>query len=719
MPPSRLGGFTLRPDQRATTARVLAALRAEGGALLADPPGTGKTVIALAVARALAATDPRGTAPASVVAPAALRAQWQRAADRAGTPIRFTSLESLGRATTLPRAPLVIVDEAHHVRSPATRRYARLAEGCIGARVLLLTATPVVNRPADRDALLALFLGARAAALEAERIARIVIRRRDAGAVRPAIRRLPPLAGAADLPGLGEAIRTLPPPLPAADGTAARALVRLSLAMAWRSGVAALDAVLRRRILRGTALREALAGGRWPDRRDLRRWAVGDDALQLAFPAIAASPLTGDAEAARRTLEAHLDAVAALRRLVTPARDADTAARAEAIRALRDAHPARRVVVLAAHADTIHALWSILRHDAGTVAVTGTRVRAAAGRWSRTEVLAGLGPRAGPLRTGDPRAIRLLLATDLLAEGVELQGAGILVHADRAWTPARHEQREGRLARVGASVHEVLVARFRAPRGGRALVRLGLRLARKAAARRAAILEADALTAVRRTLERWGSAPDVSGPRIAAVRPAGGTSSPGRVAFLALVRDGDGLALVAGRRDGARWRVTRAPRGLLAVVRRLDSAMRTGEVDAPASLASEVRRVLATDLRRREARRLLGDPDGPAALRRRATAHADAGLARAAPAERLARATDAEAFLAQVRATPGIGAERRLARTLRAGALPDVAARGAVPGASTAERGAAGRPAALHPRPEAPEGDPPRPRLAALLILRG
>jgi superfamily II DNA/RNA helicase len=125
------------------------------------------------------------------------------------------------------------------------------------------------------------------------------------------------------------------------------------------------------------------------------------------------------------------------------------------------------------------------------VAITGERVSAAHGKWSRAELLHALGPRAGPLRDDDPRAIRILLATDLLAEGVELQGVRILVHADRTWTPARHEQREGRIARIGAAGAEVLVTRMLAPLGAVPLLRLSARLARKQRARVAAVESAE------------------------------------------------------------------------------------------------------------------------------------------------------------------------------------------------------------------------------------
>ena len=135
---TRVGAFTLRAEQRRTLAAVRAALEEFGGALLADPPGTGKTIVALAVA-AVTTAPARGDdgARTLVVAPATLRAQWAAQAARAGVPITFRSLESLSRGAARERPGLVIVDEAHHLREPATRRHAHLAGLCEGTRVLL------------------------------------------------------------------------------------------------------------------------------------------------------------------------------------------------------------------------------------------------------------------------------------------------------------------------------------------------------------------------------------------------------------------------------------------------------------------------------------------------------------------------------------------------------------------------------------------------------
>src|SRR5436309_15573578 len=72
--------------------------------------------------------------------------------------------ESLSRNRCRPFPPstapcrLFLIDEAHRFRNPLTNRYRALAKLVVGARVLLITATPVHNRIADLFHLFRLFL---------------------------------------------------------------------------------------------------------------------------------------------------------------------------------------------------------------------------------------------------------------------------------------------------------------------------------------------------------------------------------------------------------------------------------------------------------------------------------------------------------------------------------------------------------------------------------
>jgi len=73
-------------------------------------------------------------------------------------------------------------------------------------------------------------------------------------------------------------------------------------------------------------------------------------------------------------------------------------------------------------------------------------------------------------KTSSADRIDLLLSTDLLSEGVNLQDAEVVVHLDIPWTAARLEQRVGRLARMGSKHSTVTVYLIRPPASAAALL---------------------------------------------------------------------------------------------------------------------------------------------------------------------------------------------------------------------------------------------------------
>src|SRR5207247_4168164 len=93
---------------------------------------------------------------------AVLVRQWRALLEEHGAEAPILTHESLSASTVLlpdrPTVRLFVVDEAHRFRNPATNRYRALAKFVVGARVLLVTATPVHNRIADLFHLFRLFL---------------------------------------------------------------------------------------------------------------------------------------------------------------------------------------------------------------------------------------------------------------------------------------------------------------------------------------------------------------------------------------------------------------------------------------------------------------------------------------------------------------------------------------------------------------------------------
>jgi hypothetical protein len=192
---------------------------------------------------------------------------------------------------------------------------------------------------------------------------------------------------------------------------------------------------------------------------------------------------------------------------------------------------------------------------------------------SRGAVMAQFAPAASrpacpPAREAE--RIDLLLTTDLLSEGVNLQEASVVIHLDMPWTPARLAQRVGRIARLGSAHHRVHVYAVAPPVSAETLLGVERRLRAKldAAGRAIGVTgsilpgdvapgnspEADAMpgppehiAAARAVVRRWrlesgdslNSVRESTGVVCAAVR----ADSPGWLA--ACVRDGRPLLLTS------------------------------------------------------------------------------------------------------------------------------------------------------------------------------
>lgn len=668
-----VGTIALLPHQRSAASQVLAILARHGVALLADDVGLGKTYAALAVAAHYDHVE--------IIAPATLLPMWRTAIAATGaTPSALISLHRFSHhELDVPPASdgrrLVIIDEAHHLRTRSTRRYRAIAQHVIGAHVLLVSATPLHNRRTDPSALFALTLGEHTPRI-GPALAPLIVRHTHQDAARgaattlgahpgpttqpalhrPAVRHHAPVRLTMHRPIL-DAILALPAPLPAHDGAAAGALIRLGLLRAWCSSDAALASAVRRRRLRGAALEDALRAGRHPTNAELRTWVVGEFDGQLAFPELLTDHATDGAPLLER-LTRHLDALADLAQLHERlhARREDTDHQRVAwLRALKTQHPHTPILAFSQFTRTVDALQRALRDIAGVASLTGTHARIASGVIPRHDALARFAPRAQERPPPPPhQAITLLLTTDLLAEGVNLQDAGIVVHLDLPWTAALRDQRIGRCVRVGSPHREVHVHRLAPPADIERIVAFARRVAHKARLAHR-LLHGDPLTArtqFLRVMTRWQHR-DWVPPGERTQRLHG---SPGDHAALVLLCSGEHVVLLALR--GTPWRVCHSDVSRASVAASIDRAMRTRTAEratrpmAPrarglhTTLPPDARRAVRRWLRRQHARATMRTSEDAAthsAVRRRLLAHIGAGIERLDTPLRYRHATTADA----------------------------------------------------------------------------
>lgn len=163
---------------------------------------------------------------------------------------------------------------------------------------------------------------------------------------------------------------------------------------------------------------------------------------------------------------------------VNPARDAKLARLKELIRSKaqhptinRDGEPNRKVLVFTAFADTARylydelAAWALKELHIHTAVVTGGNENKTT--FDKTEfnrILTNFAPRAKQRakmsdlpQTGE---IDLLIATDCISEGQNLQDCDYLVNYDIHWNPVRVIQRFGRIDRIGSKNNAVQLVNF-------------------------------------------------------------------------------------------------------------------------------------------------------------------------------------------------------------------------------------------------------------------
>ena len=474
----------LAPHQVPAAERLTAIIARHGGALLADAVGLGKSYVALAVA--LARQE-----PFALVVPAVLVPQWRDLLERfrvLDAPI--ITHESLSMTQPRPFTPsyasprLFVVDEAHRFRNPDTNRYRALARLVVGSQVLLVTATPVHNSVADLLHLLRLFLRDHAlaalgvpslriaarrdadASLAHAAVARVVVARSrervqtayDGGPVAmvfprsttQTVRAGP--ASDAVLTNLSAGVTEL------RAGGGAAPLLRLMLLRRLGSSLSAFRAALIRHEAYLELAMRAATEGRALTPREFQRCfprAAESDIQLVLFPLLLDPPAAG-----REPLADDRRILTKLRQLLSRAPACDP--KADALERLLGARAGKTIVFTDAQ-PTARYLLQRLRHRR-VAAVFGPVGRFASGEAARRDVLRAFAPRA---QGGPPPVAALetdvLIATDLLSEGLNLQDAERVVHYDLPWSPARLAQRVGRIDRLGSAHSAITTVTFLPP----------------------------------------------------------------------------------------------------------------------------------------------------------------------------------------------------------------------------------------------------------------
>lgn len=129
----------------------------------------------------------------------------------------------------------------------------------------------------------------------------------------------------------------------------------------------------------------------------------------------------------------------------------------------------KKILVFTYYKDTARYLYRYLGHPENPKAIKfckalgGIRMRrmdSDADVKERTRIVHGFAPRANEKSdwAGTDKEIDILISTDVLSEGQNLQDCGHLVNYDLHWNPTRMVQRAGRIDRIGTEFETLLIS---------------------------------------------------------------------------------------------------------------------------------------------------------------------------------------------------------------------------------------------------------------------
>ena len=132
----------------------------------------------------------------------------------------------------------------------------------------------------------------------------------------------------------------------------------------------------------------------------------------------------------------------------------------------RDGNPNRKLLVFTTFKDTANYLYENLTALAAELGinmamVSGDETRTTAGANNFNAILTNFAPRARNRGSGDAGAdIDLMIATDCISEGQNLQDCDTVLNYDIHWNPVRLIQRFGRIDRIGSRNHSVRMLNY-------------------------------------------------------------------------------------------------------------------------------------------------------------------------------------------------------------------------------------------------------------------
>ena len=280
-------------------------------------------------------------------------------------------------------------------------------------------------------------------------------------------------------------------------------LLRAGLLKRFESSAHAFATTLERMIQGHDLFLEALARGALLSSEQLAELAETDsddvwEEILAAGEQLNAAAF--DAKALRRAVEkdrAVLEALRTRAASVTPKKDPKLQVLVKTLAAVlqhaeahgvseEDIRNRRKIIVFSYFADTVHwihdRLQDVLATDRRLAAYRGRMAMVTGEDEARKTAIYGFAPRSTEAPPGfDADRFDILLTTDVLAEGMNLQQAARVFNYDLPWNPMRLVQRHGRVDRIGSAHTDVFLTCVFPDRQLDALLHLEDRIRRKLA----------------------------------------------------------------------------------------------------------------------------------------------------------------------------------------------------------------------------------------------
>jgi hypothetical protein len=236
-----------------------------------------------------------------------------------------------------------------------------------------------------------------------------------------------------------------------ADERASTELLRFALLKRFESSKHAISSTLNRQIRFYQQLQHALANQSMLSPSLFRSlYKPSEDSVQLVLDDVALEPFAPT----RDTVASVEQELRTLTELLMRLRDCEDNKLRHLAALLRERN-GRKTVVFTEFRDTANSLWRSLRNRLPVGLIDGTGAWIGQCAATRQEVVERFAPVANRATVHAREAIQVLIATDVMAEGMNLQDADAVISYDLPWNPVKLIQRAGRVDRIGAS-HDVV-----------------------------------------------------------------------------------------------------------------------------------------------------------------------------------------------------------------------------------------------------------------------